>query len=148
MLKNLCLRSVDLVWKSASLTSVVRRLSASIFLLVMSLLVALHSPAVGYCAATESYFLGDHSEDHNCDHECADHREPLEHPHHMVLLDAGDFQWVPVTFCFPQFVEIDLLDWSVTWPLFVAGKSGVLILPANPPPPDVPIFRRDAALRV
>jgi hypothetical protein len=135
---------------------VLRKLSILLFLLLMSLLVAFHSPAVGYCLDSESYFLGDHQEGPEiCGHGCDDHglptesEDPIDHEHLMVSLDAGDFQWSTSMLCVvPQFVEIELQDWLIL-PLPIAGEHfGSVISPSNPPPPDIPIFRRDAALRV
>ncbi|MEJ6642334.1 MAG: hypothetical protein QNL33_03665 [Akkermansiaceae bacterium] len=149
-------RSVDLTPKPAIFQTVFRKLSASLFLLVMSLLVALHSPAIGYCSDSESYFVGDHHEVADvCEHDCDGHElplepeEPIDHQHLMVSLDTADFQWSASTLhSVPQFLEIELQGWLMS-PLPIVGEHfGAVIFPADPPPPDVPIFRRDAALRV
>ena len=133
-----------------------RNLSASLFLLVMSLLVALHSPAIGYCAGSESHFVGDHAEiSEVCEHDCGGHdhsgdpEDPGEHEHLMLSLDAGDFQWSAASlWLVPQFAEIALPVWLVA-PVLVTGDDFQMgVLPANPPPPETPIFRRDAALRI
>lgn len=133
-----------------------RKLSASIFLLVMSLLVALHSSAIGYCVNQELYFVGDHVETPEvCSHDCdgdqkpVEQQDPVDHQHLMVSLDAVDFQWSATLLCVvPQFVEIELPDWSLPILLMVGEQVRDAISPTNPPPPDLPIFRRDAALRI
>ena len=135
---------------------VLRKLSASIFLLVMSLLVAFHSPVFGYCVNEDQYFVGEHDEEiEACEHECDGHQEPagktdpVEHEHLMVSLETEDFQWSTTPLCVvPHFIEVEVLNWTLLFDFSDGDLVGVPISPANPPPPEVPIFRRDAALRI
>lgn len=144
--------SVDLVSFSASFQAVLQKLTASFVLLVMALLITFHSPAVGYCPVAETYFVGDHSEEKvTCESDCG-HSEtpaPVEHEHQVVQLDAGEFQCsAPFIFSAPRFSEVILPDWLTSDSDLEVGLTSDWLVLASPPPPDLPIFRRDAALRI
>ncbi|MGC6456735.1 MAG: hypothetical protein ACON4R_00045 [Akkermansiaceae bacterium] len=121
----------------------------------MSLLIALHSPVFGYCSLSEVHFFGSHSHDeihhdhfHDDHHECDPVQDPDDHDHLMVTLDAGEFQWAAPDFTMvPHFVVIEVPDWEVLMPL-IESDSDLEWTAKNPPPPDVPIFRRDSRLRL
>lgn len=118
----------------------------------MTMLMGLQLPVIGYCAAEDAVFVGQHMVDshehHHCEHDSAPLEVPCEEEHEYVTVDAGDFQWSPLVSLVPPAALIPE-EFSLTG-FFVFEKQDI---PAkacclNPPPPDVPIFRRDAALRL
>ncbi|YCM45771.1 hypothetical protein V2O64_07060 [Verrucomicrobiaceae bacterium 227] len=116
----------------------------------MSLLIALHSPAIGYCTNSDAYFVGGHAQSVEvCDHGCDDHSTPEDHEHLMVSIDPGNFQWSANPLCIvPQFIVMEWPGWSLPSLFIDEELRGNFLSSTNPPPPDLPIFRRDSALRI
>ena len=144
---------VDGLRCAARLQAVLRKLTASFFLTVMALVIGLHSPVLGYCAAEGEVFIGEHSIESDCHHECDHDSDPIEVPceeeHDFVTVDPGDFQWSSFTVMDPPvFVVLEDLDWILFSPSFEKQVLVPSIKWVDPPPPDIPIFRRDAALRL
>ena len=90
-------------WEQAvSCHTVLRKTSASIFLVAMSFLIVLHSPVFGYCPEKESFFVGEFeceaslaqdSHDCHCDHEEVPVPSPCDGEHELISLDSADFIW-------------------------------------------------------
>jgi hypothetical protein len=138
--------------RTVKIYSVLRRLSALFFLSVMILFIGLQSPVLGYCAAENEVFVGAHlvgfSCDHGCEHEAPPVQIPCEEEHDFVTVDPGDFQWSPLSALAPPVLVAEDFEF-VSRPLFFEERAYVCLMGLpDPPPPDVPIFRRDAALRV
>ncbi len=119
----------------------------------MALVIGLHSPVLGYCSAEGEVFVGEHFVETDCHHDCDHHDDlaevPCEEEHEFLTLDPGDFQWSPLPMVESP-VELVLEDFDRNFrPVLLKGSIFVYTLKLiNPPPPKVPIFRRDAALRV
>lgn len=123
------------------------------FLSVMILFIGLHSPVLGYCAADDEIFVGAHLVDPACGHECEHDAAPIDIPceeeHDFVTVDPGEFQWSPLELLAPPVAMVPEDFEFVSRPLFVEEFALFLLIGnSDPPPPDVPIFRRDAALRL
>lgn len=136
---------------------VLRKASASIFLVVMSLLIALHSPVVGYCAEAETFFVGEFEcgaslalDNHDCHglHEEESAPSPCDGEHEMITLVSGDFLWsgleapdAPETICVPN-AQDDRSSFSL-----LRRQIDVTVMPTRPPP-DPSQFRRFSVLRL
>lgn len=85
---------------SASLSPVLRKMSATVLLTVMSFLIGLQAPVLGFCELSQSFFISEHHHDH-ADHghdDCLHHEDekapaPLDHEHSFILLEINDFSW-------------------------------------------------------
>lgn len=116
------------------------------------MLIGLQLPVLGYCANEETIIVGQHMIDSDCHHDCEHDPIPVEVPceeeHEYVTVDAGDFQWSPLVSLVPP-VALIPEEFSFTLSL-VFERQDLLprACPSSPPPPDIPIFRRDAALRL
>ncbi len=144
---------VDGSWFSVKHWEVLRKITASFFLTVMALVIGLHSPVLGYCAAEGEVFLGEHVVETTCDHGCQHAPDlvevPCEEEHEFVTVDPGDFQWSPLMMTAPPIALVPDDIELVLRPVFSENAPFVSVITSvNPPPPDVPIFRRDAALRL
>jgi len=119
----------------------------------MTLVIGLHSPVFGYCAAGDVVIVGPHLIDSvcndDCDHESEPTKAPCQDEHEFVTLDPGDFQWSPLALIAPPMALVPEDFDPVVCPFFVELPVPLsLISYVDPPPPDTPIFRRDAALRL
>jgi hypothetical protein len=147
------IQRVDAQEGSANMPEVLRQLSASFFLVVMMLLIGLQLPALGYCAGEGTFFVGQHMIESDCQNQCCHDSPPVEIPcdeeHEFVTIDAGGFQWNPLIQTAPP---VTLVPEDFPWISlsFVFEKQEPLAIGCvvEPPPPDLPIFRRDAALRL
>jgi hypothetical protein len=133
---------------------VFRKISALFFLLVMTMVIGLHSPVFGYCAAEDALLVGSHLIEPVCQHEC-DHDKappapaPCEEEHEFVTVETADFQWSPLDLIAPPIVL--LAEDFISRPVVVVPSRKIfsLDLPKHdPPPPGLPIFRRDGVLRL
>lgn len=119
----------------------------------MTLLIGLQLPVFSYCAAEQTVFVGQHTIEADCHDECGHDSAPIEIPceedHEFLTVDAGDFQWNSLTQPAPP-VALIPEDFSWVSLFFISEKKDLPVIMSlvDPPPPDLPIFRRDAALRL
>ena len=119
----------------------------------MTMVIGLHSPVLGYCEAQDVVFVGDHLAESDCHHDCG-HEElpapvPCEEEHEFLAVDTGDFQWSPFHLDNPP--VIILARDFICEPLLVLPTRKIFSmgLPEHdPPPPGLPIFRRNGVLRL
>lgn len=151
----------------------VRKASASAFLVMMSLLIVLRSPVFGYCPEYEVFFVADsgcpfahncedregchHSEDCHHDEDCPhpeDREEPDQPPcdenHEMLMLESEDFLWNGISDSGEgKMSPISEFD-SFAIPVFEIPRRGLKVISPSraPPPPEGPIFLRFSVLRL
>ena len=137
---------------------VLRKASASIFLVVMSLLIALHSPVFGYCPKEETFFIGHfHCQDSqgidehdcHCEHEEDPVPSPCDGEHVLISLDSDDFVWSGME----ELNEVKLtliedLEFQSQIALGFPRILEVVTFQSRPPPPDDPVYRRFSVYRL
>ena len=119
----------------------------------MTMVIGLHSPVLGYCATEDAVIAGEHLVELDCHYDCG-HEElpapvPCEEDHEFVTVDTGDFQWSPLHLDNPPVVR--LAEDFICEPLVKLPMRKIcsMALPEHdPPPPGLPIFRRDGVLRL
>lgn len=134
-----------------------RKETASVFILVMSILIALRTPVLGYCPDSEVFFLGgfdchlSHSHDHEEDHHHRDHSEPspCEENHEMISFESEDFLWnASGDLGEAKMVLVGDAEFRSRTSLHFPRALTDVAFPSRPPPPDEPVFLRFSVLRL
>lgn len=136
-----------------------RSFTVSAFLMMMTLLIVLKSPVLGYCHCIEGYFFGDCEciEQPVCSSGCCsdtpNQTAPCDDCSDELAVDVGDYLWSPAT-------EIPALDLLAATDFSAPGlhaRPDVLItrdstVRAHAPPhlacEGVPVFLRHAVMRI
>lgn len=116
----------------------IRRLSASFFLLGMAILVLFQQPALAYCAHAGQFFISDcgcdQPEEVLCSH-CLDEQlaNPCDECSEKIKLDVDELIWVDLALDSPTEISADLIDgWND--PITFSRATNFSVAPIRPPP--------------
>jgi len=132
----------------------IRRLSASFFLLGMVVLVLLKQPAIAYCGHTQHFFIsecgcGEEAVPHLCPHcQKEEAPKPCDQCSEKIQVDVDDLIWSHIGITSLLESSCNLLDGEAA-PVAFKVAGSVLVAPARPLlPPGPPLFLLNSVFRL
>lgn len=155
-----------------------RKLTAVAFMLVMTMLIALKHPVLGYCLCLDTYFAGkcncqeviQKSSDNasqqdvsSCSSCCqsdqeqneSSSKEPCDDCVQTIVINVGDYLWAGMDYSSASDTAQDLTSSSFTEPLAFGSQCQLAFaggIRGSPPPgiipPSIPIYLSQGVLRL
>ena len=138
-----------------------RKASASVLLTVMSLLIGLQAPVLGFCQHSQTFFFStpqcqspETEKSHVNYHDCDCHHEhdqealdPCDESHQFLALDVDDFTKASSEFS-PDLRFLTAPISATPAPLLQQEKVTLSSFSSRAPPPGVPLFRLHSVWRL
>ncbi len=140
-------------------TPMIRKLSASTFLTLMSVILIFQHPALGICECSRELYLSECGCSVAAKSLCSSCQaaEPKEHPGSSpcqncikkITCDPGEILWHPLAELDPwQGTEITSFDCPRVIDRSAGSGQGFEPSPTRPPPDHLPLFRRFEVIRL
>ncbi|MFT6242882.1 MAG: hypothetical protein ACJAQT_004994 [Akkermansiaceae bacterium] len=132
----------------------VRRLSASLFIFVMMVLVLLQQPVLAYCAHTDQFFINhcgcEKFIENACPH-CQEEQpaDPCDECSEKIQLDTDDLVWFDLSLNSLSKTAFPIREGQAK-PITFLPATEIAVAPIRPPPPpsSVPVFLMNSVFRL